>query len=285
MPKLDVNLDTTQLKNTLFNFIVPIISLGISAALFLLILYPSINNIPSLETEKQSKTKLRNDLNQKLENLNRLVDFKSIVDENSALVDRVLRTEDNVPQLLNQIDEITKNSGLLINKLSYSIGDSSREGTEGGTKAIFVSLGSEGTYGQMVAFLQSTENAARFIQVNKVRYSDATSQDDSGIYNMSFSISSPYLFVTSEAVTDEPVDLDIASQEFVDVINRIKNLKFYDYLENLEIPEIAEETSEEELAEEEEEPGPVEEVELPVDEVVEEVVPTPELPVEPDAEI
>lgn len=285
--KLEVNIDTSQIKNTLLNFIVPLISLGISAVLFLLILYPSINNIPSLETEKQSKSGLKNNLNQKLENLNRLVDFKSVVDENSELVDKVLRTEDDVPQLLNQVDAIARNSGLEVSKLSYSIGDSGEDGAEGGYESIFIALGAEGSYGQLIAFLKSVEDAARFVQVTKIRYSDSSSKDTSGIYSMNYSINSPYLFVSSKAETDEPVDLDITSSEFIDLINKLKGLTYYDYLENLEIPVIAEEKEEGELEETEETPEetPLEPAPETAPEAVPEPAPetTPETPAETPA--
>ena len=49
-----------------------------------------------------------------------------------------------------------------------------------------------------------------------------------------FVLESPYQFVNSTAVTDDPVNLDITKDDFVTIINKVKGLKYYNIsIENI----------------------------------------------------
>jgi hypothetical protein len=47
---------------------------------------------------------------------------------------------------------------------------------------------------------------------------------------MNFSILSPFLYVKSTAVTDDPVELDITDPRFTEFVNTLKPLKYYEFL-------------------------------------------------------
>ncbi|OGC68702.1 hypothetical protein A2415_01985 [candidate division WWE3 bacterium RIFOXYC1_FULL_39_7] len=233
---LNMSFESTKIKNVLLNFLVPIVSVTVSALLFFFIVYPSIVDMPMIKAELETQTALRDLLRAKRDNINKLVDFKSVVDENSLLVDRALPSEERVPALLDQVDSIASSSGLEVTKLSYTFGEIPAEERSSSYNVVLVSLGAEGSYGQMVTFMKTAEEAARLINVANFRFASVGKED--GKLSLNFALYAPYLMVQSTAVTDDPVTLDITSTQFVDFINRVKSLKYYDYSENTNIDDL-----------------------------------------------
>lgn len=259
------NINAELIKDTLVNFIVPLIALGISIGLGVLVLYPAYKSYPEIQSQLETNRGTKDVLEKKLADLNTLVDFKSIVDENSSLVNRVLVSDSHVPELLNQIDNIARGSGLAVEKLSYSHGNATSDATSV-TGTVDVSLSVAGTFDQMVLFFQKVEEAARIINVTTFRYSDTES------VLASFSIEAPYMSVESSAVTDEPLQLNIADPAFVDFINMLKGLTFYEF-DITATPPVVEEALETGPVEEETPEEPQEsEPEATPEEIVESVV-------------
>lgn len=233
--KLSLNINTAKIKGVLLNFVVPLIAFGSSLFLIILIVFPYFKNLPNLKENLKQKEQLKIVLNDKIVILNRLVDFKSVVEEDSNLVNKVLSNEAEVPRLLDQVNQIATNSGMGVTRLSYSYGDAAGasnagESTPVSFSSVSVALGTESSFEQLVVFMKAIENAARFVSIPNFRYSATTTASGENKLAGSFSIDSPFLLVQSTAVTDEPVDLDISSQSFVNFINMVKDLRFYEFL-------------------------------------------------------
>jgi Tfp pilus assembly protein PilO len=257
--KFDVKIDTSAVKDTILNFIVPLVCFGVSAGLVFFIIYPSIQKTPQLKSDLQTKTALRTQLETKVGILNKLTDYKSVIEEDLKLMDRILVSDDNVPYLLNQIDTISRNAGFELTKLNYGLGGSTEDASgDTGAEYIAVNLGVNGTYEQLIRFLQNMEKAARLVNVSNFRYALSSSDVNDPVLGMSFLIYSPYLQVNSAATTDDPIQIDITDPAFVSILNYIKEFTFY---ENM--PPSAEISAEEK---------PIEEIEAPVEEPTEEAV-------------
>jgi Tfp pilus assembly protein PilO len=224
-------MDSARIKNILINFIVPLIALATIGVLLFVVLIPAVKKMPTLAAEEASKTELRNTLKDKQAKLNRLVDFKSILEENSGLVDRVMPVEGSVPGLLDEVNKIANESGLEVLRLNYSFNSGSdpeiTDANSTGYDTVLVSLGADGTYPQMIAFLKGVENAARIVEVVNFRFDGASHEDDNTL-SFTFTLSAPYMSVQSTAVTDEPLTLDISSNDFVSFINKVKALRYYE---------------------------------------------------------
>jgi Tfp pilus assembly protein PilO len=238
--KPSINIDMSKIKGVLLNFVIPLIATGISILLIIVIVYPYFKNLPAIKVELTQKKQLERVLNDKIINLNRLVDFKSVVDEDSGLVNKVLVNESEVPRLLDQVNQIATNSGMDVTRLSYSFGEGVTsdigESEQVAYSTVSIALGTESSFDQLVVFMKSIENAARFVNIPNFRYSATKNTQGETKLDGSFSVVSPFLLVQSTAVIDEPVDLDISSQNFVDFINMIKGLKFYEFLNpNIEV--------------------------------------------------
>jgi Tfp pilus assembly protein PilO len=227
--KKRINIDMAEFKETLINYIVPLVSVLLIILILVFVLYPSYKNLPDLQAEVGRQTALRDNLQEKLNNLNRLVDFESVVSENSDLVNKVLVSEELVPGLLTQVDRISRESGLTVTRLNYGLGAPLADQSAGDInyKYVTVNLGVSGSFDQMVTFLNNLENAARVINVDQMRYSISEVTDTPKL-GINFVLVSPYIYVESTAVTDDPIDLDISDPQFVDLINKIKAMKYYD---------------------------------------------------------
>lgn len=224
--KSNLQINTSIIISSIVNFIVPLVCLLVCLVLGFFIIYPYYKNKPTVEAEISSKQNLSGVLANKIVLLNRLSDFKDLLDENSQIVDKVLVSEAAVPQLLDEVYQIATNAGIEVTRLSYSFGGASADvGEVEGFKEVNVSLGGNGSYDQLITILRDMETAARIVYAPVLRYS-ATEED----LSMSFTINSPYLSVQSTAQTDIPVSLDISNQSFVDTINQLKGLKYYEFL-------------------------------------------------------
>ena len=162
---------------------------------------------------------------------------KSVVDEDSSLVSQAISSTTDVPQLLTQIDTIAKDSGLNVSRLSYSFGETATTAI-GGEKVdekinevVIVNLGAQGSYPQVKNFAQNLEDSSRLINIKDFRFS---LDNDTKLLDVVFVLESPYQFVNSTAVTDDPVNLDISKEDFVNMINKVKGLKYYNIpIENI----------------------------------------------------
>lgn len=222
-----INIDTYKIKGIILNYIVPIVSIASVALVFLLVIRPSIKSIPDLSSKLEAESGREKKLQEKLQNLSKMYDFRNVVEENADLLSKVLPEKSAVPELLAQIDIIAKESGLQVTKLSSSFGEGKMADDKTSYSTVLVNLGVEGNYNQLQTFLKNIENAARMVDVSALRFSSQGIEKE-GSYSATFVILSPYMFVESSAVTEDPIQIDITSNDFVSAINGFKKLKFYD---------------------------------------------------------
>jgi Tfp pilus assembly protein PilO len=237
------NPELELIRDTILNFIVPLVVLVVSIGAGVLFIYPAYNEIPVLKADIEVRTGTRDNLSKKKNKLEELVDFKSVVDENAELLSDLLESDPKVPELLNQIDRIAKESGMTVTKLSYSL--SSKGTGEQGHEVIEVSLNTTSSHDQVLQFLRSTESAARLVTVTNLRFS--FNNKDEPVYNTTLTLDSPFLLIDSQAVTDEPLTIDISSDEFLNFMEDVKGFTYYESVvpifpiplesEQLEFPE------------------------------------------------
>ena len=247
---VDVNSFLYKLRNAVVNFIVPIIAFGVALLLIVLYIYPSFKSLPEKREELNNKISLKNTLSEKVSDLKVLSDFGDVLNENLEIVNKVLVPEADVPRLLDQATQISQRAGMELDRLSYSYGSKAEEEKETDFDVVNVSMGVNSSFEQLVLFMELVEKAARYVSVSNFRYSVSEDREE-GVSRISssFSLDSPYLFVESSAVTDEPIGIDIKSSDFVNFMDMLKGLDYYDFV-NRNI-QAEEEKPEEEQTEEE----------------------------------
>ena len=254
--QLDLSNFANNLKGAALNFIIPLIAIVLTALLGIFYIKPSIKELPEKKEELQNKIMIRDILSKKVSNLNKLRDYQAILDENLEIVNKVLVPEPEAPRLLDQASQMAGKAGMSLEKLSYSY--SSKGKTGGSFDMVNISMGVKSSFEQFVLFMEIVENAARYVSIPDFRYSISDKDTEDGDLSSNFSVNSPYLFVQSAAVTDDPVSLDITSPEFISFMEMLKGLDYYDFINpNIEVVEEAPEeeaVSEEDSAEVTEQP-------------------------------
>ncbi len=245
-------MNKVQLKETLLNFVVPLLALVVILVMIFVIIIPTINSKPQKEEELAKAIALNEQLRGKLENLNKMKNLEKVVGDYSDLVSRVLVDEPMVPELLTQVDTIATESGLVVTKLTYSFTEADKAAaTAGGYPYINVSLGAEGSYDQLIAFFESLEKAARVVYVQNFRFSEENKDNNSKLA-IQVTLASPYLAVESKPNTDEPVKIDISNKDFIALVAELKKLKYYEPRVDVEVQEKA---TEDAAADEDETPA------------------------------
>ncbi len=261
-----MQINSSTFKEFLLNFIIPLIAIAATGALGFFILYPSYTALEPTRAELSTKKALHNQLNSKLTTLHDLVEFKAVVDENASLVHRVIPDEAAVPFLLTQIDLIAKEAGLEVTKMSYTYStptkttapqptsaeiSESDETAEKSPKYLIVDvlLGATGNLDQLQEFFNKIETSARYVDIDTFRFEAENEQDGEAVSGSSrlaitFGLRAPHIRVQSNAVTDDPIDLNISDDEFLGVINTIKGMKYYDITEESINQALLEETRE-----------------------------------------
>ncbi len=241
-----------KILNFLLNFLIPLISLAGCAILAFLVLIPSQEKVPGLKEEFSLKQALSSGLDKKVQILKDLVDLAPQVEQYALATEKALLSEPKVPELLAQIDLMVKESGMSVSSLNYSQSEKSpvSAATEGEGEGVIeeqrvfspeplvvnVSLSASGSMDSLIKFLKSVENASRLVVLKEFRYSYTAGKDGNlGELSANFQLESPYLFVSSSAITDEPIDLDITSRAFLEKIKKIENLHYYD-VSKIDIP-------------------------------------------------
>lgn len=231
------SIHTKVLKDFVVNFMVPLIAFVISLALFFIIIFPSYKGMATLKTELSTASQTRDTLLVKIETLKKLHDFNEVIIENVTLVNKVLPDELDAPLIMDETQQLAVNSGVMVSSNSYSGGVApdvpvadSKVPVTSSHKTVNVALAGNATFPQLVLFLQNLENAARLLVVTSFRYTDVGEvKEGRAPLTASFSLESAYMSVKSDAVTDEPLTIDIASTGFINFMTALKAMKYYEY--------------------------------------------------------
>lgn len=267
-PEMKLGLDpekAMRLKSAVINFIVPIVSMVLCLVLILVVIVPTYKQMPLKKSELDAATQKKQDLTTKLDNLNKLEQYKSVLDENLALVNKVLVTTSEEPKVSDEILQIAFASGMTVERLVTSgstpanapaaaaaPATTASEDVEGApkttttpvaepvtAKSINASLGATGNLDQLEVFLTELENAARFVGVSSFRFTSVTGKgaSDDGMYTFTISLDAPYMAVNSTASTDDPVEAELDTAKYQDFIAKLKALKFYEFSSLVLTPE------------------------------------------------
>lgn len=221
---MDINeLKSINIKKVIANYIIPLIALVLTLSILGFYIYPSISEIPILEEELQTQTELSTRLKNKVTKLNDLLDFKQNVDDSEALVSKALAPEPLVPQLLSQLDQIARDAGLAVDRLSYALNASGDEDIS--YDVVSVNMSVSGSVNQLVTFLESAENASRVINISNVRY---TLDLEANTVSASFIAISPFVDLKSAPSIDDPISFDITDPTFQQMMEDLRSLRHYD---------------------------------------------------------
>lgn len=240
-------------KDAIVDFVFPLIGLSVTVLLFFFYIKPTYKKMNEMKTDLAGKSSVLEVLNTKATALTKMKDYDAVLQEDAEMVEKLYASESNVPQLLDEVHQIATNAGMTVDRLNYSYSGATTGASADATAEqrkedisgiVNVTMSLTGTYDQMVVFMQEIEKAARIAYVTTFRFGATADENDSSLINVNVNVDSPYMYVQSVAVTDDPVTLDVTSPGFVSFMNGIKDYKYYDFLNpDIEAEEV---TSEEE---------------------------------------
>jgi Tfp pilus assembly protein PilO len=233
------------LKDFFLNFLIPVVAVAISVVLILLFILPTMRSLPKLHDNLNSAVQTRTVLQNKIATLQKLASDQDTLNTDVTLVEKVLPSSIDAPLLMDETEQITKGSGLKVTQDSYSPGVTSAPETAPGTvpsttvsNTADIALTAAGDYGQLISFMHTVENAARVLTVTGFHYSASGSNTSGALTSVAgnassleitLSLSSPYLQVKSNAVTDDPLTIDISSTAFTNFMTTLNSMTYYDY--------------------------------------------------------
>lgn len=229
-----IKIDASKIRSVIVDFIIPLISVVVVLFLILFIIYPSIKNLPILYSDLKKKISTEILLKNKMSILEKLVDFKTVVEENSIILLSAIPSEPQVPQLLTHVDQIARESGLSVVSMNYTLSSAL-------TSEVGVTLAVSGNYDQITNFLFNLERSSRVVDLDNFRYTESSDSLGNKSLLATFVLKSPYLAVNANAVTTEPLNLDITDKSFINLLNEVKKLKIYKYsIEDLKFKNVPE---------------------------------------------
>lgn len=235
----ELKLILIKIKSAIAGFIVPILCISISVALVLFVVVPSLKVLPTNSRDINSRQEQSKILKKKVDVLEKLVDFKSVVNEDFVLLSTAIPSESQVPQLLTQIDQISKESGMAIVTMNYTLSNTS-------VGEVNVTLTATGNYDQIVSFLSNLEDSSRIIELDNLRYGDNKDAEGKAALLVTFVLKSSYLTSNSKATETDSFSLDITDPGFIGLLAKVKDLKIYKYsVEDLKYKQVSESTQSE----------------------------------------
>ncbi len=226
-------------KDAIVDFVFPLIGLSVTVLLFFFYIKPTYKRMNEMKSELASQSSVLEVLNTKAAALTKMKDYDAVLQENAEMVEKLYASESNVPQLLDEVHQIATNAGMTVDRLNYSYSGATTQASADATAEqrkedisgiVNVTMSLTGTYDQMIVFMQEIEKAARIAYVTTFRFGATSDENDSSLINVNVNIDSPYMYVQSVAVTDDPVTLDVTSPGFVSFMNSIKDYKYYEFL-------------------------------------------------------
>ena len=204
----------SQVTNVLF--VVGILSLGFGVFQFL--------SIPPQRQEIAAAQSQLLVLEQKNEKLSGVLSEAQILEDNLEMVRQALPTTDDVPALIMQLEEIAKQSGVAVVHLGFGE-DKAAEELANVAKGISLTSVVTGSYNALQTFFVNLEETSRVVNVTNFRFSPAQQEGAEGALSITLGLKAFYLDEITEVSTEEPLNLDTGSKEYVELIKRVKQLR------------------------------------------------------------
>jgi hypothetical protein len=223
-----------QAVEELLNFVVPIVLVGLTLAVFVLYLLPTFNALPKLGAEITDKTQEISVLQAKVAQLKSLQENRDLVVSDLVKMSWALEERDKVPELSEQVRLMSKDAGVAFRALEYSnaakdaVAEPASDVGLGLTpdpalykeEKVNVSINSA-SLALLTEFLRTAERSIRLFKVESLRISTRDAVRD-----VSLVMSSPYLnpSFTSYSQSAAPIDLkDSAYRGFMADLDKFSN--------------------------------------------------------------
>lgn len=228
---MQIGLDKQKLTSYL-PFLLPVIGIALAVSMTLFVTVPRFNSISDLQQEKKQVEARLEKLQKKRAALEELLAYKGTLVDNFKLLDTALPSEDNVPILMTEVQQIATDSGVVMSSLKYAGGKTAESGKKAKVKIsdlgrVRLQAVIEGPYAFLQNFIGNIEKASRVINVDSVKFS--TRSQEETIVSATLDLVSYYVPAPEEkVVVDAPITLDLGAPAFVGLMDKVKALRVYE---------------------------------------------------------
>lgn len=194
------------------------IGLGGSAILVFAIVFPTVSAIPLVYSKNQESSNQSRDLNDRLNKINTLVSSQQAIKSSVVLADKALPSNDDIPDLMNQIQAIATSSGVSLKSLQFG---GITKAAEGDFKNISIQAVMDGSFTNMLNMLTNIEVTSRIISVHSVSF-DSQKGD-----SLTASLGLTAYFSDTTTKPNGKSSLDFSSPAITSTLDYIKKLKPY----------------------------------------------------------
>jgi len=212
---------------------IPVGFIIIALAIFLLVGFKSFGSLAPLKESIAASQARLTGLEERRRNLEIISGMSGILDENIALVVSAVPEKDEVSGLLSQIQQIAGEAGVTLKSLQYTGSSKGYKSEETPINSreengLFVQVSVDGSYSQLVKFLELLENARRIVNFESLRLS-AVSKEDLTRLNGSLSATGYYLEQkAAREVSGNEKIIDFRSGDFNKILEELRSYKRYE---------------------------------------------------------
>lgn len=166
-------------------------------------------------------------LKQKGERLAGVLSEIKTLESSLEAVQTALPVSDDVPDLVMQLEEIARQSGMTVQHLGFGEGSLATVPREEGVERISLTAVVSGSYGSLQTFLRNLENTSRLVNVTNFRFSPGQKEEGEEGLSVTLGLEAFYLPAAEKISLETPLTLDTTSEEYIGLIRKVKALRVY----------------------------------------------------------
>lgn len=235
--KLTFNLASYTVATKYKGLLLPAVFTLCAVVVLFLVGFKTFYNLPNIKSDISKAQSRLVILETKSKSLEGISGVSGVLDENIALALEALPEKDEISALLSEVQQISGEAGVKLSSLQYTgvakalnlQEEQNVKASDIGESGLYVQAAVEGTYQQLVKFLELLENARRVVSFEFLHLS-SVSKDDLTKLNMSLNITGYYLKpkVSAAASPDTPVKIDFRSSDLNKVLEELRSFKRYE---------------------------------------------------------
>lgn len=202
----------------------PIALLFLGIMLILLIVIPSGGKIQELRGQISAEEDRTKVLEEKSRKLLDLADQSAEIEKQFKLFDQAIASEDKIPELLSEIQEISGSCGVKVTMLQFSGG---LQKPEGKIQEVRVQYASESQIDQLSCLVSTLEDASRLIDIESLRYDVTTNQTTGAKLVIAQATLISYSTPVPQLSPENPITFSLSGSEFLRNIELLKGFKVY----------------------------------------------------------
>jgi len=159
------------------------------------------------------------------EYLKSLADDRAELEGRQKLAQQAVPLSDDISDLMNQVIEMAKTTGIELTDLSFSGLGNGEESTD--FKKVVLRSTAKGTFSQLVSFVNHIENSRRILVIDSLTYDPAASDVDDVSQKYTLSLNLTGFYYPEIDVKSLTIDQLAKPTDLTDIVIRLRSYRYY----------------------------------------------------------